>query len=100
MIWEGDYLRKKQTAPITQLTRVEGTPKEPGQWVLVSAECRDRFPIVLSCPKCGKLSTISSKIHLVTFSADGTLTLSPRFNCSNEKCKWKAKIKNSNYFED
>lgn len=96
-MFRGKYSLKDQQLPLTQLTRVDGTPKEPGQWTLVNAECKDRFPVVLACPKCGRLSSISSKIHLVTLGGDGALTLSPRFVCS--RCNWKAAIKNSNYTE-
>ena len=86
---------ERNTKEPMMLTQIEGTPKAPGQWTMVTAECKDKFPIVLACPKCGRLNTVSSKTHLVTISPIGGLTLSPRFICA--RCNWAGSIKNGNY---
>lgn len=96
-MFRGRHISASTQMPLTRLTRVDGTPKSPGQWTLVTAECKDRFPVVMACPKCGRLSSISSRVHMVILSGNGALTLSPKFTCS--RCGWKAAIKNSNYTE-
>ncbi len=52
-----------------------------GEW---SPNLNPRFPAhaTISCPECGKASTMSTRIHSVT--ADGTVT--PSYVCPHTPC--------------
>lgn len=62
------------------LRQVEFEPNQPGDWQLF----RDNYshPVLLACPRCGKLGMISSKHYTISLHYDGSISLEPEYKCS------------------
>lgn len=78
---------------VSILTKVERTPKFPGEWVRMTNETSEVYPIVICCPECTRLSSVSTQKHKITFHHDDTFSLEPSYVCPFPPCTWHVWIK-------